>query len=152
MKKLKPPFAMDERGKITALKVIAVMYFLTIIAMQGITIYRQFVLGQSIHDFEDFMIVLTANSLFLVSALLYFGVVPIQALKISAILRVYALIVVLGSVFTYLKYNVFQQPGLPLNALFGKVVIVFAVSGFIMLFFVIFSLLGKRRMEKELEE
>ena len=107
----KAPFKLDERSKLTALKVIAVMYFLTIIAMQGITMYRQFALGQKIHDFEDFAIVLTANSLFLISALLYFGAIPVQKLKIKTILLFYALIVVLGSIFTYAKYNIFQSPG-----------------------------------------
>ena len=151
MKPVKPPFSMDERSKLTAMKVIALMYFLTIIALQGITIYRQLVLGQSIHDFEDFAIVLTANSLFLISALLYFGAVPVQKLKISTVLLIYAVIVVLGSVFTYLKYHVFLYPGLPARALIGKALIIAAVSGLIVLFFVIFSLLGKRRMDKELE-
>jgi len=152
MKKKKPFLNMDERSKLIAYKVIAVMYFLTIIAIQGIVIYRQFALGQSIHDFEDIAIIMVVNSLFLITALLYFGGIPIQKLKIKVILLGYAAIVVLGTLFTYAKYNIFQSPGLSFQQLFNKLIITFAVSGLIVLFFVIFSILGKRKLEKELEE
>ncbi len=152
MKTKKPFLNMDERSKQIAYKVIAVMYFLTIIAMQGISIYRQFVLGQSIHDFEDLAIIMTINSLFIVSALLYFGAIPIQKLKIKSILLGYAVIVVLGSLFTYAKYNIFQSPGLSIQQLLDKLVIIFSISGLVVLFFVIFSILGKRKLDKELED
>ena len=143
---------MDERSKLVAYKVIAVMYFLTIIAMQGVVIYRQFALQQSISDFEDIAIIMTINSLFLISALLYFGAIPIQKLKIKSILLGYAAIIVLGSLFTYAKYNIFQSPGLSFQQLFDKLIIIFSISGLIVLFFVIFSILGKRKLEKKLED
>jgi len=73
---------MDERNKKVAFKVIAIMYFLTITAMQGIVIYRQFALGQNISDFEDIAIIMTINSIFLISALLYFGAISIRKLKL----------------------------------------------------------------------
>jgi len=84
--------------------------------------------------------------------LLYFGAVPIQKIKIKNILMAYAIIIVLGSAFTYAKYNIFQSSGLSLSQLFDKLIIIFSISGLIVLFFVIFSLLGKRRLEKELED
>ena len=60
--------------------------------------------------------------------------------------------VVLGSVFTYVKYNIFQNYGLSIEQLFNKLFIIFSISGIIVLFFVIFSFLGKRKLDKELEE
>jgi hypothetical protein len=48
---------MDERNRLIALNIIAVMYFLTIIALQGVIIYRQFVRGESIADFEDLLLI-----------------------------------------------------------------------------------------------
>ena len=143
---------LDERSKQVAYKVIAIMYFLTIIAMQAIVIYRQFALGQEIYDFEDIAILMTVNSLFLISALLYFGAIVIQKLKIKTILSFYGGIVVLGTLFTYAKYNIFQSPGLSFRQLFDKLIIIFAVSGLILLFFIIFSILGKRKLDKESEE
>ena len=112
-------------------------------------IFRQFALGQSITDFEDFAVILTVNSLFLISALLYFGAIPIRRISIKTILLGYAAIVVLGSLFTYSKYNLFQGAGLSFAQVIDKIIIVISVSGFIVLFFVIFSVLGKRKLDKE---
>jgi heme/copper-type cytochrome/quinol oxidase subunit 3 len=151
MKSKKPFLNMDERSKLIAYKVIAIMYFLTILAIEGVILYRQFALGQSIRDFEDLAIILTVNSLFLISALLYFGAIPIQKLKIRTILWGYLAIVVLGAVFTYLKYNIFQSPGLTFGQLVDKLLIISAISGLIVGFFILFSFLGIKRLDKELE-
>lgn len=152
MKSKKPFLNMDERNKLIALKITSIMYFLTIIALQGVVMYRQFALGQSIYEFEDFAIILTVNSLFLISALLYFGAIPLQKIKIKIILSFYAAIVILGSLFTYVKYNVFQGADLSFSQLFDKFLIIIAISGIIVFFFVLFSILGKRKLDKEIEE
>ena len=150
-KNKKPFLNMDERSRLVALRIIAIMYFLTIVSMQFIVIYRQFALGQELRDFEDIAIITTVNSLFLISALLYFGAIPIRKLKVKGILLIYALFVLLGSAFTFVKYNLVKSPGLTFRELFDKLIIVYAVTGIIMAFFVLFSFLGKRKMEKELE-
>jgi len=147
----KPFLNVDERNRQVTLRIIAIMYFVTIISMQFILIYRQFALGQEIQNFEDIAIITTVNSLFLISALLYFGAIPIRKLEIKSILLIYALIVAMGSAFTFVKYNLVRSPGLTFRDLFDKLIIVYAVTGIIMVFFVLFSFLGKRKMEKELE-
>jgi hypothetical protein len=150
-KNKKPFLNMDERNKQIAGKIIAVMYFITIIALQGIVLYRQFALGQEMKEFEDVAIIMTFNSLFLISALLYFGAIPIQKLKVKSILLIYLGFIVLGSIFTYAKYHIFQSPGLSVQQLFDKLISIFIIIGLIMGFFILFSYLGKRKMEKELE-
>jgi hypothetical protein len=152
MKNNNPFFNMDERNKQIAYRVTAVMYFLTIIALQGIVLYRQFVLRQSIHDFEDLAILMTVNSLFLICALLYFGAIPIQKIKIRVIVMGYALIIILGFLFTYAKYNIFSSPGLSFAQLFDKLIIIFSISGIIVLFFTLFSILGKKKLDRELAD
>ena len=142
---------MDERNKTIAYKVIAVMYFLTIIAMQGVVLYRQFTLGQEMSDFEDIAIIMTINSLFLISALLYFGAIQIRRLKIKSILLIYVVFVVLGTLFTYAKYNIFQTPGLSIRQLFDKLIIIISIIGLIMGFWILLSIVAKKRIDKELE-
>lgn len=142
---------MDERNKLTAFKIIAIMYFLTIIALQAVILYRQFALGQSIHDFEDFAIILTINSLFLIAALLYFGAIPLQKLRIKYILLFYAALVIAGSLFTYVKYNVLQSPGLTLGQFFDKLFIIFTITALIVFFWIVLSVFGKKRLNKEIE-
>ncbi|MEN8230443.1 MAG: hypothetical protein ABFS38_19935 [Bacteroidota bacterium] len=151
-KNKKPFLNMDERNRQIALRIIAIMYFLTIFAMQGIALYRQFVLGQELNEFEDIAILMTINSLFLISALLYFGAIPVQKLKVKTIILAYLLFVVLGSLFTYAKYNIFQNPGLSFKQLFDKLIIVCAIIGIIMAFWILLSILSKRRLDKELED
>ena len=147
----KPFLNIDERNKQIAYRIISIMYFLTIFAMQAIVLYRQFALGQELHEFEDMAILMTVNSLFLISALLYFGAIPIRKLKIKSILLIYALLVTLGSIFTYAKYNLFGSAKLSFSQLFDKLIPVYAITGIILLFFIVFSILGKRKMEKELK-
>ena len=142
---------MDERNKKIAYKVISIMYFLTIIAITGIVIYRQFALGQEMNNFEDITIVMTINALFLISALLYFGAIQIRKLKIKSILLIYVAFVVFGSLFTYAKYNIFQSPGLSLEQLFDKLIIVITIIGLIMGFWILLSIFGKKRIDKKLE-
>jgi hypothetical protein len=147
----KPFLNLDERNKQVAYRIISIMYFLTIFAMQAIVLYRQFALGQELREFEDLAILMTVNSLFLISALLYFGAIPIRRLKIKSILLIYLLLVTMGSLFTYAKYNLFGSAKLSFSQLFDKLIAVYAITGIIMLFFILFSILGKRKMEKELE-
>ena len=142
---------MDERNKQIAYQVVSIMYFITIIAITGIILYRQFALGQEIKDFEDIAIIMTFNSLFLISALLYFGAIQIRELKIKTILLIYIAFVVLGSIFTYAKYNIFQSPGLSFEQLFDKLIIIVTIIGIMMGFWILLSIMGKKRIEKELE-
>ena len=142
---------MDERNKLIAYKVISIMYFLTIMALQAVIMYRQFVMGQSIHDFEDFAIIFTVNSLFLITALLYFGAIPIRKISIKVILLGYVGIIILGSLFTYAKYNIFSDQPLSVPELLDTLVIILSISGLIVLFWVVFSILGKRKQDNELE-
>ena len=143
---------MDERTKLIAYRVIAVMYLITIFAMQCVIMYRQLALDQDIHMYEDFAIIFVVNVVFLISALLYFGAIPIQKLSLKAIALIYFLIIVFGSIFTYLRYNVFGSANLSFEQLVDKFLIILAISGLLLLFFVIFSLLGKWRMNKELKD
>ena len=142
---------MDERNKQIALKVIAIMYFLTYFAIVGILLYRQFVLGQELSDYEDIAIILTINSLFLISALLYFGAIPIRRLKVKSILLIYAVLVVAGSIFTYINYNIIQTPGLTYKQLLEKLLIIVIITGLILGFWILLSILGKKRLNKEIE-
>jgi hypothetical protein len=147
----KPFLNMDERNKQIAYRVIAIMYLLTILSIQGIVLYRQFVLGQEIGRFEDIAVIMTVNSIFLISALLYFGAIPIQKMRIKNILLLFVLFVLLGTAFTYAKYNIFQSPGLTAAQLFNKLIIIVSIIGLMMGFWVLLSYLGKKRLDKELE-
>ena len=142
---------MDERNKQIACKVIAIMYFLTFFAIAGILLYRQFVLRQDLSEYEDIAIILTINSMFLISALLYFGAIPVRRLKVKSIILIYVVLVVAGSLFTYAKYNIFQSPGLSPGELFDKFILIFIITSLIIGFWIFLTILGKKRLDKDLE-
>jgi hypothetical protein len=151
MKNKKPFLNMDERNRHIAYKTMSVMYIFTIVSLQIMILYRQLILHQPTEEFEDLAILATINSLFLVTGLLYFGAIPIQRIKIKSILFFYFLILILGSAFVWVKYNWIAGVPLSNSAIFEKMSIVASVTGIIVLFWVLFSWLGKRKMEKELE-
>jgi hypothetical protein len=143
-------FNMDERNRLVAYRIIAIMYFSTITAITGIVLYRQFGLHQEIEQFEDLAIIMTVNSLFLISALLFFGAIPFQKIRIRTILLGYLVFVILGCLFTYFKYNVFQEPGLSWTEFFDKMIIVASVTGLMVVFFILMQSLGKWKADREI--
>jgi len=152
MKTKKPIFNMDERNKQLALSISTVMYLFTLISLGAVLLYRQFVLKQDVSNFEDIAIIMTVNALFLLSAFFYFGVFSLKKLKIKTILIVYLGFVLLGSAFTYVKYNILESEGLTMVEMFDKIIIVVSITGLISLFFIVLTILGKKRLEKEIEE
>jgi len=148
----KPFLNMDERNKQIALKVIAMMYFFTFISLLGIMFYKQFTLGKTVADFEAVAMLVTVNAIFLISALLFFGALPIRRLKFKNIIVLYIVFVLMGSIFTYVKYNIVQKANLSVEQLAGKLFIIFTLTALLMGFWMLFSYLGKRKIEKELNE
>jgi len=151
MKNKKPFLNMDERNKQIAYKTMSTMYIITIVSLQFMILYRQLILHQPAEEFEDMAILATVNSLFLVTGLLYFGAIPIQRIKIKVILFFYFLILILGSAFVWLKYKWIAEVPLSNSAILEKISIVASITGIIVLFWVLFSWLGKRKQEKDLE-
>lgn len=142
---------MDERNRTIAFKTMSIMYIITIVFLQFMILYRQLVLKQSSDEFDDIAMLTTINSIFLVTGLLYFGAIPIQKIKVKTILLLYFLILILGSIFTWLKYYILSENPLSISALFDKISIIAAITGLIVLFWTLFSWLGKRKIEKDLE-
>jgi len=147
----KNPFSADERGKEVVRKVCTTMYGLTLTALIGTMFFRQFVLGQAVRQFEDIAIIVTANALVLVVAVLYLGGIVVQKFKPKYIVTGYVLYIVIGFSFTFIKYRVLTTPPLSIGATFGKLSTVVIICGLITALFVLFAYLGKRRVERDLE-
>jgi hypothetical protein len=64
----------------------------------------------------------------------------------------FLLMLVVGSLFTFVKYNVILDQGLTVQQLLDKLIIIFTIIGLLILFFILFFYLGKRRLDKELED
>ena len=64
----------------------------------------------------------------------------------------FLLMLVVGSLFTFVKHNVILDQGLTVQQLLDKLIIIFTIIGLLILFFILFFYLGKRRLDKELED
>ncbi len=106
----KTPFSMDERGRAVVRKVCSTMYALTLAALMVSMFVRQFVLAQPISRFEDIAIIVTANVLVLVVAVLYFGGIVFRTFKLRHIITGYVTYIVIGFAFTFVKYRVLVTP------------------------------------------
>ena len=58
------PLRLDERNINTICRVCSIMYGITWLALAGILLYRQFVLGQSVEEFNDIAMLFTFNVIF----------------------------------------------------------------------------------------
>ena len=152
MKKTTKPFLnLDERNLLVALKVVAVMYLITLSAIIGIVLYRQIAMGQNIHDFLDVAIVLIVNALFLISALLYYGVFASLRVKIKHIVFMYLAALVI-SVLLSIIINSTSGTDISIQDILNKAWIMASICGILALFLGVFAILGKKRLEKELAD
>lgn len=147
----KTRFKVDERGKEVVRRVCSVMYGLTLVALIGTLLFRQFVLNQPVSQFEDIAIIVTANVLVLIVAVLFLGGIIFQKIRIRYVMAGYLLYVVVGFSFTFVKYRVLATPPLSMSETFGKLSTVIVICGLITALFVLFAYVGRRRVERELE-
>jgi len=67
----KRPFVLDERDRNVYRNLTTVLYFITLVVLIGMQLYRQFVLGQPSEQWNDLALLITFNVLFLLGGGLY---------------------------------------------------------------------------------
>ena len=145
-------FSFDERVMDTFYKICAVMYGVTLFALMGIQLYRQFGLQQTQQEWEDIAILLTINVIVLLGSVLYLtGAVDPKRIKPAYVIAGYIGFVLLGLAFTIVKYSVFLGQELSLAQVWDYLLIVIKVSGMLALVWGVLAYLGSRRIEKQIE-
>jgi len=138
---------MDERNINIARKVLSRLYIATIWMIVVDIFYRTFALRQRPDQYEDLAIIMTVNVFLLLGFLLYYGGLTLDKIKPLKVILFYIGFVVLGTIFTALKYRITD-----FQALIGKVVIIASICAIMVALFLIIAYLGKRRVEKEISE
>ena len=146
----KSPFKLDERNKHVIKRVFTIMYLLNLISLTFIVNYRQFVLGQNIDQFTDIANVLVFNIVVGFAAVLYLGGITFPKIKITTAILFYLGFVILGIAFTLTKYGVFYDVTLSFEFILDKVIIIAAICAILVVIFLLFGYLGKKKIEKEL--
>jgi hypothetical protein len=148
MKKLR--FGYDERNRNVIRQVFSIMYIINILSLIFIVNYRQFVLDQSSDQYMDIANIMVFNIVVGIAAILYLGGIPFPKLKIHHAVLIYLGFVILGFVFTLVKYGLFTNAILTLPFVLGKLLIIMAILAILMAIFLLFGYLGHKKMQKEL--
>ncbi|MCK5146551.1 hypothetical protein KAR48_07335 [bacterium] len=146
------PFIKDERQHAAFLKISAAMYFINLILLMILIFIRQFILHQPVSQFEDMAILMTFNAIFFLIMLFYFSGITLPVLSLKSILTFYAAFVLLGSLFTIIKYFVLMDTTWSFSFILGKFVIIAAICALFTGIYALFAYLGYRRMEKTIAE
>jgi hypothetical protein len=133
----------DERSAIVFSKVCTRLYLATIGVLWLDVLYRQLRLRQPITEFFDIAILLTANVVLAIAAILYLGGVTIPKFRVSLVAGFYAISVIAGTAFWLAK-----DP----TAVLGKLLIVASISGVLILLYLLAAHLGIKAADKHLEE
>ena len=133
----------DERSALVFRKICTRMYLITIIALWLDVLYRFFWLDQPVTGFLDIAALLTINVVFAIGAILYFGGVTIPRFRASFVAIFYVFSVVGGTAFWLAKDS---------TAFAAKLLIVAAISGILILLYLLAAYLGTRTVDKDLED
>ena len=147
----KSPLKLDERNINILLRICTVMYFITLVSLIAIQLYRQFVLHQAMHEWQDIANILTFNALILLGSALYLGGITPEKVKIRTILLLYVGFVVVGVIFTIFKYTVLLQQQVNLTDIGNYVLIVSVICGVLIALWSLLAYLGKKRIDKKLD-
>jgi hypothetical protein len=132
--------------------ICTVLYAITILALAGVQLYRQFALEQPIAEHEDIAIILTFNVLVFLGALLYVrGNIDPRKWRVRWIVAGYAGFVLLGLLFTVFKYAVLLGQPVGLSHIGNYLLTVLEVSGVLALVLGLIAYLGSRRIERQIE-
>jgi hypothetical protein len=142
---------LDERGNRIIRQVSSVMYAVTLYALIGIQLYRQFVLNQPSEDWNDIAILISINVIVWIGSLLYLsGVVNPTVLKMRYIIVGFIVFVIIGLTFTIFKYTVLLGQTLSLKQILDAFFIVFKISAILIGFWGLLAFLGNKRIEKQI--
>ena len=142
----------DERELNIFRTICTTLYLITLFALIGIQLYRQFVLGQSHQEWNDIAMLITINVIVLLGAILYLtGAVNPKNIKRGYLIAGYVGFVLLGLAFTIFKYSVLLGQEVGLAQVWDYLLTVIVISGILVLAWGLMAYLGSRRIEKRIE-
>ena len=133
----------DERSAAIFSKACTRMYLATIGALWLDVLYRQIWLGQPVTAFLDIAILLVANVVLAIAAILYFGGVIMPRIRTSFIVLFYVIAVTVGTGFWLLK-----DP----TGVWAKLLTVASISVVLILLYLLAAYWGIRAVNKKLED
>ncbi len=142
-----PGLQTDERSVSITRKIGTTLYLLTIAALWLDVCWRQFISGQPLEQFIDLAALMTANVILFIGAALYHGGIFVPKIRASAVATLYCVCVAVGTVFTIFRYHLNSA-----REILFKVVLIAAITGVVVLFYVAAAYCGAKRADRQMEE
>lgn len=133
----------DERSAAIFRNVCTRMYLATIGVLWLDVLYRQVWLGQPVTAFVDIAVLLIANVVLAIAAILYLGGVVIPKIRASFIAIFYAVAVAAGTGVWLLKDS---------TAALAKLLTVASIAGVLILLYLLAAYWGTRAVNKKLQD
>ena len=146
----KAPLNLDERNMTVILRVSGVMYYLTLVALIAILMYRQFVLDQPLEAYQDIANILTVNVLVFIGLILYLGGITVPRMTFRSVIVLYLGFVALGFAFTMFKYTILLGEPFSPNMFLENLKIVSGICGILVLIWAFIAYIGNWRIEKKI--
>jgi hypothetical protein len=148
----KRPFVLDERDRNVYRNLTTVLYFITLVVLIGMQLYRQFVLGQPSEQWNDLALLITFNVLFLLGGGLFLsGRINLKKIKTRYLVIGYATFVLLGLLFTIFKYAVLLGQDVGLDQVWNYFLIILPITAVLVIGWGLLGYLGYRRIEEQIE-
>ncbi len=142
-----PGLQIDERTVATTRKICTRLYLLTIFVLWIDVCWRHFIIGQPLTEFMDLAALTTVNIFLCVGAILIGGGVTVRKIRASAVVLLYGVCVVTGTVLTILKYHLSS-----IRQIVLRILLVAAVSGVVVLLYVGVAYWSARKANRQIEE
>ncbi|KPL80035.1 hypothetical protein ADN00_01835 [Ornatilinea apprima] len=148
----KSPFNLDERERDVYKNLIVILYFITLIVLIILQLYRQFVLRQPSEQWDDIALLITFNVLLLIGGGIFLsGHVNLKRIKMRYLVMGYAAFVLVGLLFTIFKYTVLLGQAITLQHIWNYLIIILPITAILVLGWGLLGYLGHQRMENNLK-
>ena len=144
-------FGLDERNVNITCRICTIMHSITLMALAGVLLRRQFVLDQGVGEFHDVAILFSFNVIVLLGALLYFGGVTLPRIKSLPLTAIYVGFVLIGFLFTIFKYTILLDRHLSTSGMLELLFTVSAICGSLVAVYAFLAYFGKRKIDKEID-
>jgi hypothetical protein len=142
-----PGLQVDERNVAITRKICTRLYLITVAALWLDVCWRQFIVKQPLGEFIDLAVLMTANVILFIGAILFYGGVTMPRIRTSAVAVFYLVCIAVGAAFTVFKYRLS-----PIGEVIERILLIAAIAGLVVLLYAVLAHLGAKKTDREAGE
>lgn len=148
---MKIPFKLDERNLDIWRRILSVLHAFTVAALTVMFFYRLNVSGQTFEENWDIGCLMMLNGLFLIAAVLYFGGVNFERIRIKWVVAVYLIYLVVMFLFMSFVETIVYDAPFDFYLIASRMPIIAIACAVVVSVFAFLGYMGRRKVAKDLE-